>query len=166
LINLVIIQILLINLTQSRIRMRGTYGVRVEDPHHLSPFLLLHDPLETAVALDSVEELAQVQLLPLENHRTAPRPPPAMLLQEPPVLQLEGVGVARGRPLLKLVNGLQLCRKRERLQIPSKRRFPALRRDDPANPVGLNLGPDLLDESQGVPELFFRRVEDWRKRYI
>jgi len=32
LINLVIIQILLINLTQRRIRMSGTYGVRDEDP--------------------------------------------------------------------------------------------------------------------------------------
>lgn len=82
-----------------------------------------------------------------------------MVLQEPAILEIEGLGVAGGRAGLEVVDVLGLGGEGEGVAVEGEGGVPGRGRNDAADAEGLGLGTDLVDELQGVLELLLGGVE-------
>lgn len=136
----------------------GDLPGRPDESCDISPSLLLADLVIAPVPLDSIEEPAKIQLVALEHN------PPLLLLaevilQEPAILEIEGLRVAGGRAGLEVVDVLGLGEEGEGVAVEGEGGVPGLGGHDAADAEGLGLGTDLADELQGVLELLLGGVE-------
>ena len=114
-------------------------------PCDISPLLLLTNLIIPSEPLHRIKNATQIQLLPLKDCLFL-QLLPQMFLQEPAVLQLDGLGVARKGPAQEAMNRLRIRREGEALGVEGERRGPGLRRHDSADAKGLRRGPAIVNE--------------------